>query len=73
MHQIKNLTEFEFEQLAKEVVQGNLIFLHSHFPNITTKAACDILGIDQSGLYQDINLAGLIREYKINSVLKKDN
>ncbi len=67
------LTEFEFEQLAKEVIQGNLIFLHAHFPDITTQEACDILGIDQGELYQDINLSGIIREYKINSVLKKDN
>jgi hypothetical protein len=67
------LPEFEFEQLAKEVIQGNLIFLHSHFPNITTQAACGILGINQSDLYQDINLGAIIRNYKINSILKKDN
>ncbi len=70
MNQIKNLPEFE--QLAKEVVQGNFIFLHKHFPDKTTQEACNILRINSSDLYQDINLSGIIREYKINSVLKKD-
>ena len=69
----KSLASGLSDWLRKNIIEANMYLIERNFPGIITEKACDMLGINPSDLYQDINLSGIIREYKINSILKKDN
>jgi hypothetical protein len=88
MKQLKDLSEILSDHLAIEIdksltsglndwfkgsiLEANVCLIEKNFPDIITEKACDMLGINTTDLYRDINLRAIIRNYKINSILKEE-
>ncbi len=68
----KSLASGLNDWLRKNIIESNVYLIEKNFPGIITEKACDMLGISTSDLYRDINLGAMIRNYKINSILKEE-
>jgi hypothetical protein len=68
----KSLASGLNDWLRKNIIEANMCLIEKNFPGIITEKACDMLGINTTDLYRDINLGATIRNYKINSILKED-
>lgn len=69
----KSLASGLNDWLKKNILESNMYLIEKNFPGIITEKACDMLGISTRDLYRDINLGAMIRNYKINSVLRDNN
>jgi hypothetical protein len=79
------LSDYLSESLAEEVdktvisemkewmkglnFKSNTELLRKHFPKLTTDDACNVLGIENKDLCEDINLKSKIRNAKLKQIL----
>lgn len=48
---------------------SNVSILKKNFPKLTNDEACELLGIEKSDLYKDIDLKAIIRNAKLDRIL----